>query len=147
MKTSQDDMTTQMQIHWKAPTTIALALAAGILLAIGHHLFYNILDGQPASSDGCNILGSQVSTQQLNIAGGTALSYLVNACLLAALATAYVQLFWRAMLHPSREVVLERLDTVFSALTTIHHILKVWVWWRYPLLFLLALLAWYVKVL
>lgn len=33
-----------------------------------------------------------------------------------ALATAYIQLFWREMAHKSREVTLNSLDTTFSAL-------------------------------
>ena len=135
-------MAKNANIHWQAPTTVVLALAAGVLFAAGHHLFYKSLDGTPAANIGYNILGSQVSPQQLNIAGGTAFAFLVKACLVTALATAYVQLFWRAMLRKSREVTLERLDTTFSALSNVHYLLKLWIWWRYPVLFLLALIAW-----
>lgn len=131
------------RIYWQAPTTVILALIAGTLFAVGHHIFYNSLDGQPAPNDNYNILGSHVSTQQVNIAGGTALAFLVKACLVTAIAAAYAQVFWRAMLHRNPEVTLGRLDTTFSAISNIHHLFKMWIWWRYPVLFSLALIAWY----
>ena len=140
-------MAKNVHIHWQAPATVVLALGAGILFAAGHHLFYNSLDGRPAPDVGYNILGSNVSSQQLNIAGGTAFAFLVKACLVTALATAYAQLFWRAMLEQSREVTLERLDTAFSVLFNVHHLVKVWIWWHYPVLFALALIAWSVEIL
>ena len=137
-------MTERTRIHWQAPATVVASLIAGTLFAIGHHLFYQGLDGRVAPNDIHYILGSDVSDQQLNIAGGTALSFLVKACLFAALNAAYAQLFWRVMLHRTPEVTLERLDATFSALTNAHHMFKAKVWWRYPVLFTVALIAWYV---
>ena len=135
-------MAKDVHIHWQAPTTVVLALVVGIVFAAGHHLFYSSLNGKPAPNSGYNILGSQVSQQQLNIAGGTAFAFLVKASLVTALTTAYAQLFWRAVLHRSREVTLERLDTAFSVLSNVHYLMKAWIWWRYPTLFSIALVAW-----
>ena len=129
-------------IPWQAPTTIVLSLMTGVLLAIGHHLFYASLHGQQARSDGYKILGSNVSPQQLNIAIGTAIAYLVKTFLVLALSTAYLQLLWRALLRAARGSTLGDLDTAFSGLSNIISLSKVWVWWRLPLLFALALVAW-----
>jgi hypothetical protein len=65
--------------------------------------------------------------------------------LVTAIAAAYAQVFWRAMLHRNPEVTLDRLDTTFSAISNIYHLFKMWIWWRYPVLFSLALIAWYVE--
>ncbi len=138
-------MAASTSIHWQAPTTVLLALIAGVLFAVGHHIFYNSLNGKPAPNDNYNILGSHVSTQQVNIAGGTALAFLVQACLVTAIGAAYAQMFWRAMLHRTPEVTLESLDTTYSAVSNIHWMLKVWIWYRYPALFSLASIYWYVR--
>lgn len=129
-------------VPWQAPTTIIFSLIAGLLLAVGHHLFYNRLHGQQASPDGFKILGSHVSPQQLNIAIGTAIAYLVKTFLVLALSTAYLQLLWRALLKATRGSTLGDLDTAFSGLSNLISLSKVWVWWRAPLLFCLALVAW-----
>lgn len=135
-------MSKRSSIHWKAPTTVLLAVVIGTLFALGHHLFYASLDGHPAPNDDYTLLGSNFSKQQLNIAGGTAFAFLVRASLVTALSTAYIQMFWRAMTHRAREATLDSLDTTFSALNNIFSLLKLWAWWRHPLLWTLALAAW-----
>ena len=130
--------------HWQAPATILIALICGVLFAVGHHLFYQSLAGNSAPSDEYNILGSSISKQQLNIAGGTAFALLVKTSLGVALTTIFIQLFWQAFTkRTSQEATLESLDTVFDGLNNIYCLFKANVWWRYPLLFLLALVAWY----
>ena len=129
-------------IHWLAPTTILLSLAAGVLLAIGHHLFYRSLRGKQVRTRGYEILGSDVSPQQLNLAIGTAFAFLVKAALVTAVSTAYIQLLWRALLRAARVSTLGNLDAVFSGLGNIISLSKVWIWWHYPLLFSLAIVAW-----
>lgn len=134
--------TAARNVPWQAPTTIVLSLIAGLLLAVGHHLFYAGLHGKEAHPDGFQVLGSHISPQQLNIAIGTAIAYLVKAFLLLALSTAYLQLLWRALLRAARGSTLGDLDTAFSGLSNLISLGKVWVWWRLPLLFALALAAW-----
>lgn len=135
-------MKSRSQVHWLGPTTVFLALAAGVLFAAGHHIFYNRLNGTPAPNDAFDVLGSKVSKQELNVACGTAFAFLVRAALVTALSTAYTQLFWRTMIHSSHGATLDSLDTTFSALSSVLSLLKVKVWWRHQLLFLLATLSW-----
>ena len=130
---------------WQAPATIILALAFGLLFAVGHHLFYRNLDGQRVASEDISILGSDISPQQLNVAIGTAFAFLVKASLVTAVSTAYLQLLWRALLRSGRGSTLGNLDTTFSGLNNIISLGKIWVWWRLPLLFALAVVAWCVQ--
>ena len=131
---------------WQAPATIILALLFGLLFAVGHHLFYRNLDGRKVTSEDFSILGSDISPQQLNVAIGTAFAFLVKASLVTAISTAYLQLLWRALLRSARGSTLGNLDTAFSGLNNIISLGQVWVWWRLPLLFALAVVAWCVKL-
>lgn len=133
--------------HWRAPTTIIAALMCAIIFALGHHLFYQYLDGSSASSDVYDILGSNVSVQQLNIAVGTAFALLFKTSLDVALSSVFIQLVWRALSAKSdaSTIRLDALDAIFDVLTNIFALFEARVWWRYPLLFLLATTAWYVE--
>lgn len=130
---------------WQAPSTITLSLIAGLLFAVGHHLFYQHLDSRKVASEDVRILGSRISPQQLNVAIGTAFAFLVKASLVTAVSTSYLQLLWRALLRAARGSTLGDLDTAFSGLNNIISLSKVWVWWRLPLLLALAIVAWCVK--
>lgn len=132
-------------VHWRAPTTIVVSLICGILLTIGHHLFYSSLSRHKAPNDFYNILGSNFSNQQLNIAGGTAFALLVKEFLSKALSTVYAQLFWHAaQAQSSHETSLGALDTTSGGLTDIVSLVKVWTWKRHPLMFVLAIITWQV---
>jgi hypothetical protein len=78
----------------------------------------------------------------LNIAVGTALAFLVNITLVAAISTAYVQLFWRSMVYQAKDVTLDALDCTFSALADVFVLLEAKVWYQHPLLFLIACICW-----
>ena len=134
---------TGRHIHWVAPTAVGVALCAGVLFAVGHHLFYWSLNGRAVPQSDYNLLGTSFPRQQINIAAGTTFAFLVNFALASALATAYAQVFWRQMRR--REVTLDALDTTFSAIGDMSQLFKVWIWWRYPLLCCVALIAWYVS--
>lgn len=140
-------MARRQRPHWQAPTTIITALVCAVLFAVGHHVFYSSLNGKAAHGNVYNILGSDVSAQQLNIAGGTALAFLVKAALGVALSLVFIQVFWQSIKsRSSQDVTLQTLDTIFDGLNNVFTLLKAWVWWRYPLLFILALVAWCVLV-
>lgn len=124
--------------RWITPASMLGALAAAILLAVGHHLFYNGLNRTPSTG---SILLASISHQEANIAIGTALAILVNSCLEFAVAAAFIQVFWKVLEHvPSTTV--KHLDSMYSAPHNIVSLLKVRLWWKYPLLFTLAMLAW-----
>jgi hypothetical protein len=128
------------QIYWRTPTIMIASLFGGVGLSLGHHFLYSRLAGTPIHDDSRDIIGYGVSSQQLNIAAGTALAFLVKVCLVLAVTIAYTQAFWRAI--GWKETRIKTIDVVDSALGNIWAFLHVRVWWRYPLLLSLALSVW-----
>jgi hypothetical protein len=127
-------------IHWKAPTLMVSSLVAGLILAVGHHVFYSRLNGSPAPASDYDLGGWSIPKQQANIAGGTAFAFLVKASLVVAVGTAYIQTFWRAI--AARDIKLAHLDTLGSVPGSITALVAIWRWVNFPLLLLLALIIW-----
>lgn len=127
---------------WQAPATVIASLYMGLMLAIGHHLLYNSLHGRQARTDGYKILGSDISPQQMAVAGGNAMAILVKAALVTALSTACLQLLWRALLRKGNGSKLGDVDAAFSGLNNLVPISKLWVWRRLLLLSSLAVVVW-----
>lgn len=130
------------QIHWLAPATIVSSFTAGVLLALGHHLFYASLAGSEVPTGLYKFASTTVSKQQLNLAVETAFAFLVTSSLGICVGTSYVQLFWRAIRNSRKGEALKVLDTMHDALDNLPHLFKVQVWWQFPLLFLLASISW-----
>jgi hypothetical protein len=125
-------------IHWKTCTMMLASLFPGILLALGHHLFYNRLKGQLVGATEPILRG--VTQQQLNIAIGTSFAFLVKTFLVVAVSIAYTQIMWKAI--KKQAATLTTIDTVFHAVSSIWSLLQYSVWWKYPLLLLLACAVW-----
>jgi hypothetical protein len=125
-------------IHWRASTSMMASLFTGMLLALGHHLFYNHLDGKPVGTPERVFVG--ITRQQLNLTLGTMLAFLVRAFLAVAVTIAYTQLVWRAV--KNRATTLTTIDTMFHVVSNFMSLGHFSVWCRYPLLLLLALTIW-----
>jgi len=137
-------MVSVSRVHWLAPASMLAALVAGIIFALSHHIFYSNLDGAATPSGTYSFAG--VSKQQINTAIGTALAFATKACLVVAVSTAWVQLFWSALKTRSPRGVLTLGDTN-KAYSVIHNAFMLFYplgWWRFPLVFVLALVTWYV---
>ena len=133
-------------IYWTAPTLMIASLVVGILFALGHHLFYASLDRKHASTslEGYDVLGTQVSVQQFNTAVGTAFAFLVRACLMLSISTAYFQIFvWSVGKHGTGGTKLAHLDVMTSALQDLVSLTSFRTWWRRPWLWVMAVIAWY----
>ncbi|KAA8618200.1 hypothetical protein PtrV1_09707 [Pyrenophora tritici-repentis] len=63
-------------VSFRVPLGIVLFMLFGIAFALGHHLYYNALDGQPVIQ----------GTQEWAIRIGTGLAFLAKACLIASAA-------------------------------------------------------------
>lgn len=135
-------------IHWLAPATMLGSLAAGIALAIGHHIFYSHLAGQEAPSGSYRLGIFAYSRQEANIQLGTAFAFLVKATLVVAVVTVYVQLFWCTILRQKtgEGTRLSHIDTAFSVIDNVFDLLWVKVWLKRPFLMLLAIIAWSVTI-
>lgn len=130
-------------IHWFAPACATGALFAGVLFMLGHHLFYKSLDGLPISDS--MVLGFDISEQQANIAIGTAMAFLAKSCLVVAVSTGFIQLFWYAVRveETSAAPTLDRIDALHSTLDNAFQMFNVRSWCSRPALMVLAGLTWY----
>jgi uncharacterized membrane protein len=133
-----------MEIGILVPLTMLMALISGLFIAIGHHLFYEGLDGQAVPSQGWKAYGIEFTSQQVNIAGGTALAFLVKLTLVIAVSTSYTQAVWNTARACTKErgMSITQLDAAFSVLSNVVALKEVRLWSRYPLLLLLAIVAW-----
>jgi hypothetical protein len=122
-------------IHWRTPTVIKLAFVAGLAFALSHHIFYNRLDGQPVNN--------HLFNQQVNLAVGQALAFLVRACLVIAVSAAYWQIFWKTVLHET--LALSQIDALAGMLGSALDLLNFRVA-KHPALVALALLSWTVPL-
>jgi len=130
-------------IHWLVPASAVGSLVAGILFAIGHHLFYNSLGGKTPPLVMHKFAGSHISGQALNLAIGTTFTFLVRSCLAFAMSLSYIQLAWYTIKRSSRDHTISDIDKVTSALSNILVVLNVSTWTKWPLMLLIALLSWY----
>jgi hypothetical protein len=130
-------------IHWLVPASTVGSLIAGILFAIGHHLFYNSLDGTTPSLVMHNFAGSHISGQALNLAIGTTFAFLVRSCLAFAMSLSYIQLAWFTIKRSSRDYTISDIDKVTSAFSNLLVVLNVFTWTKWPILLFVAILSWY----
>jgi hypothetical protein len=121
-------------VHWQAPTSILLAFAVSLCLAIGHHLFYASLNRVPVDDNGFD--------QQTNIAIGTGFAFLFRACLAIATCTAYWQVFWHIALR--KTLAVSSLDALTNVLGSLLEFANVRTVFGNPGLAALAILAWLV---
>lgn len=131
------------RIYWFAPTSMVTGLSAGILLALGHHLFYASLAGTHVTEDSQHsVLGFEISSQQWNTAVGMAFAFIVKACLLFAVAVGYAQVFWQAIRHSQKVNTLGDIDAMFSSPSNLLAFGRWAIWWRHPWLLLIVLIGW-----
>lgn len=73
------------KINWQQPTFMCSMLLCGLILAIGHHVYYHSLSGSPAGD---------ATRQAWSIRFGTAFAFLVVACFKAITVSALGQYLW-----------------------------------------------------
>jgi hypothetical protein len=138
-------MAEQDRIHWQSPSFMLAALFAGVAFALGHHLFYNRLDGEeiPAGDYTMGKYNSGITKQQTNAEIGTGLAFAVRTCYVFAVGTAYVQLFWKSLRESSSKLLdLQSIDMAYSAPRNAILLFKPSGWRRFPVLFTLVVTTW-----
>ncbi|PPJ49634.1 hypothetical protein CBER1_02171 [Cercospora berteroae] len=109
------------KIHCRTPALMMSSLVVGAAFSIGHHAFYSSLQSTEVRSTPYQFAGWQITSQQLNTAGGTAFAFAVKASLVLAISPAYVQLFFRAVAKLGRDLAC--IDSWFSGLGDITSLL------------------------
>jgi hypothetical protein len=147
MRFESSKMTERHHAHWFSPASMLATWLAALAFALGHHFFYDNLDGEytPSGNHFIDAYDTGVSKQQMNLAVGTALAFAVKTCLVLAASTAYVQLFWKVLISQpsSHPFHLQSIDKAYSALRNATLLIDYPSWKRFPLLFSLALTTWY----
>jgi hypothetical protein len=123
-------------VHWQAPTVIILAFIAGLAFAIGHHVFYLNLDGQPVDD--------HLFDQQTNLAAGHTFAFVVRACLCVAIGVAYWQVFWGMLLRGT--FAISHVDALAGSLGSILDMINFGAMMNRPALVVLALLSWLIPL-
>lgn len=138
----------KISIHWFGPTSMLAAFIAGLAFALGHHVFNNSLNDEEVPQGNYTISSykSGISKQESYLTAGTAFAFAVRTCLVIAISTAYVQLFWRALATQlcNRSFTLENVDKAYSALRNATLLANFSGWRSFPMMFAIALIAWYV---
>lgn len=129
-----------LKIHWRAPTTIIIALFAASAFAIGHHAFYISLNKQPVDQD------DRLFTQQINLAIGTGFAFLFRASLVIAVGASYWQVFWGTLLRKQKPMAVSHVNTLAGALGSLFDFFNARAMLRNPNLAALALLSWLVPL-
>lgn len=91
----------QWHIHWTTPAIIASLFVAGVLGAVGHHLFYAHLDGK-------------LALEQLTMVRyGTALAFFTKSMLVSCVIVCYRQRIWHTL--RCKAMTINGIDGLFSA--------------------------------
>lgn len=133
-----------MAIHWYSPAVALCMLLAGIMFAIGHHLFYQGLDGCETPAGSFSLGFAEYSRQQAIIQGGTALAFLTHLCLTTSVFVSYAQLFWRSALHQKSQtgITLGYLDVLFGVTRNPLLLFRPRVWRNHVTKLVMALVIW-----
>ncbi len=100
----------------------------GILVAIGHHIFYQVLAGREASNQ----------LQMLRY--GTVLAYFAKVCLAGSIIIAYRQRLWLTM--RSKTLYVSTIDGLFEVVEDLTGLFNLEVWTRAKVAGLMALFIW-----
>lgn len=118
-------------IGWQTPALVIGFFLSGVLLIVGHHVYYNSLNGTPVKS----------ATQQTwAIRIGTGLAFLIKALFVAAIGIAVAQQAWSTLRR--KGVSLRGIDAMFSVLGNPIAFLVPDMWIGAKTLTLLAIVSW-----
>lgn len=129
----------------RARGTMILMLILGVLLAGGHHAFYKIHDGKPPSKATYSIGGifTSLTSQQINLAAGAALAFLVKASLGIAIAKSAEQATWCSI--RTKTLKLATIDKLSTSTTNILSLFDIQSWRGSWTTMIPALIYWYVR--
>ena len=118
-------------IRWRSPALMLVFFIVGVLFALGHHLYYQSLDGTTVNSE---------SQQVWAIRIGTALAFLQKTTLGAALGIAFTQHLWTGF--QKKDLSLAAIDSMFSMTADPLSFINGGVLLGAKILTLLALVSW-----
>ncbi|KAI2607883.1 hypothetical protein GGR54DRAFT_394580 [Hypoxylon sp. NC1633] len=114
--------------HWRPAWFMYMAFLFGVACAIGHHIFYKILNGTPAKD------------QLAMLRYGAVLSFAAKAGLVAAVVTAFKQRIWTTV--RSKFLTVAALDSLFAATEDASALLNIEIYRSAKIAMLLAAFVW-----
>jgi hypothetical protein len=139
-----DDLTTELQpVQWRifpyTPVAMVLLFLFGVLVAVGHHLFYLQFTPRYRSNDLRRDSG--YLSQIWIIRYGTAFAFLAKTLLAGSVVIAYKQYMWINLRH--KDNTLYTIDAIFAATYDPLALLSPSMFLKAKIPSLMALLAWY----
>jgi hypothetical protein len=120
-----------MAIYKLTPILMAGNLLLGLMLATGHHFYYNFLDGRPVYSQG---------QQEWLFRIGNGIAFLVKTVLSAAIGIAYLQILWQKL--QSNSTTIQGIDSLFGVIYNVFAFTTSELWRATPILAVVAAIAW-----
>ncbi|KAI1074237.1 hypothetical protein F5B20DRAFT_574232 [Whalleya microplaca] len=114
--------------HWRPAWWMYIFLLFGILCAVGHHIFYSVLDGRPAEQ------------QIAMLRYGTILAFTAKAGLVAAVVVAFKQQVWTTVRN--KFLTLAAIDSLFAATEDLTSLFTFELYKRATVATLLAVFIW-----
>ncbi|KAI0003543.1 hypothetical protein F4779DRAFT_601596 [Xylariaceae sp. FL0662B] len=114
--------------HWQPAWWMYVFFLFGILCAVGHHIFYKVLDGQPAEQ------------QIAMLRYGTILAFAAKAALVASVVVAFKQQVWTTVRN--KFLSLAAIDSLFAATEDLSSLLNIEIYKRATGATLLAVFIW-----
>lgn len=135
MKPSSQPQATHHRSQWNKTSSMFGSLFIGVLLAVGHAVFYWWLNGKKVDE-------TLSQTWVTNI--GTAFAFIFKMFLVISAGIAFAQHQWRNLKAQTFEV--EQIDTVTTMTEDIFSLLDVRLWARVPTLVIIAAITWLIPV-
>lgn len=124
---------TMWRIHWKVPSSMLGYLVLGIGFALGHHFYWQSLDGKQVDSE---------TEQEWAQRYGIVFAFLAQSALCLSVGVAFVQRVWLTIRRKPME--LRNLDKAFSLKSDVFAFFSWEILRKAKLLCLLGICAWYV---
>ncbi|KAF9888266.1 hypothetical protein FE257_008835 [Aspergillus nanangensis] len=122
-------------VGWRCPTLMVGLFLCGLLLSVGHHLYYNSLD---------NTVVNSAEQQTWAIRIGTGFAFLVKTFYVAAIGIAAVQQMWTTLRR--RSMNLRGIDAMFGVLNNPINFLTPEMWVFASTLSVIATISWLVPL-
>lgn len=106
-------------LHWKAPIKMVGLLIGGAGVAVGHHFYYQSLDGKHVATRDSDW---NLQSQQWQLRYGTAFAFFAKTCLAASISVAYQQHIWTTMKRKS--ISISGIDATFGAINDLFSFLN-----------------------
>jgi hypothetical protein len=129
----------QRQISLYTPVSMVSLFLSGILVAVGHHLFYSRFDRSFVHE--VNKMDSKYLSQEWIIRYGTAFAFVAKTLLAGSVMVAYRQHMWITLQHKDNR--LSTVDAVFAAPHDLLALLSPSMFLKAKIATSMALLAWY----